>query len=120
MCLALRDRHGQVARVATNYDGVIISVLIEAQNRQLTLRRQAGPCLLRHARGAQVAHGEVAALAAVVSLTLAAAKVRDHIDDADGLLARRPVAASAGALAARWQRDAAVARRRRLSLIPLC
>ena len=109
LCLALRDGHGQVARVATNYDGVIISVLVEAQNRRLMLRRQAGRCLLRGGRGAQVAHGQAAALAAVVSLTLAAAKVRDHIDDADGLLARRPVAAPAGALADRWQRGAAAA-----------
>jgi hypothetical protein len=39
MCLAMRDGHGQVARLATSYDDVIISVLIEAQNRQLTRRR---------------------------------------------------------------------------------
>jgi hypothetical protein len=32
LCLALRDGHGQIARVATNYDGMIISVLVEAQN----------------------------------------------------------------------------------------
>lgn len=111
LCLALRDGHGQVARMATNYDGVIISVLVEAQNGQLTRRRQAGPCVLRGARGAQVAHGQAAALAAVVSLTLAAAKVRDHIDDADGLLARRPVAVSAGVVADRWQRGAEAAGR---------
>lgn len=31
LCLALRADHGQFARVATNYDGLIISVLVEAQ-----------------------------------------------------------------------------------------
>jgi hypothetical protein len=31
MCLSLRDDHGQAARLATNYDGLVISVLVEAQ-----------------------------------------------------------------------------------------
>ena len=31
MCLSLRDDHGQAARLATNYDGLVISVLAEAQ-----------------------------------------------------------------------------------------
>ncbi|WP_457034360.1 DUF5685 family protein, partial [Kitasatospora sp. P5_F3] len=32
LCLALRDGHGQLARTATNYDGLVISVLVEAQS----------------------------------------------------------------------------------------
>ncbi|MYV69060.1 hypothetical protein GT043_24590, partial [Streptomyces sp. SID2131] len=31
LCLALRADHGQFARVVTNYDGLIVSVLTEAQ-----------------------------------------------------------------------------------------
>ncbi|GAB2608661.1 hypothetical protein GCM10027168_47020 [Streptomyces capparidis] len=112
LCLALRDDHGQVARVATNYDGLIISVLVEAQapaERAGSGRRTAGPCPLRGMRSAEVAHGEGARLAAAVSLVLASAKVRDHVADRDGVLARRPVAAAARAVASRWDRGGAVA-----------
>ncbi|GGY09286.1 hypothetical protein GCM10010384_12380 [Streptomyces djakartensis] len=59
-------------------------------------------------RTASVAHGEGARLAAAVSLVLASAKVRDHVLDGDGLLARRPVARAARRVAAGW--DAAGAR----------
>ncbi|MYV97225.1 DUF5685 family protein, partial [Streptomyces sp. SID3343] len=64
MCLALRDDHGQAARVATNYDGLIISVLVEAQSERPTAdgRRKAGPCPLRAMRRAEVAMGEGARL----------------------------------------------------------
>ena len=34
MCLSLRDDHGQAARLATNYDGLVISVLAEARGRR--------------------------------------------------------------------------------------
>ena len=49
MCLALRDDHGQVARLATNYDGLIISVLPEAQadgppERRAALRVRCAGC----------------------------------------------------------------------------
>ncbi|WP_436989241.1 DUF5685 family protein [Streptomyces sp. enrichment culture] len=109
LCLALRADHGQFARIATNYDGLIVSVLTEAQTeRTAAARRTAGPCPLRAMRTAPVARGEGARLAAAVSLVLASAKVRDHVTDRDGLLARRPVAAAARRVAHRW--DAAGAR----------
>ncbi|MFH8341345.1 DUF5685 family protein [Streptomyces sp. AM6-12] len=105
LCLALRRDHGQLARVVTNYDGLLISVLTEAQlGRGEGGRRTAGPCALRGMRTASVAQGEGARLAAAVSLVLAAAKVRDHVADRDGLLARRPVAAAARKVAASWGR----------------
>ncbi|MVO89578.1 hypothetical protein GPA10_33725 [Streptomyces sp. p1417] len=108
LCLALRGDHGQFARVVTNYDGLIISVLTEAQaERSGDRRRTAGPCPLRGLRTASVARGEGARLAAAVSLVLASAKVRDHVVDGDGLLARRPVAAAARRVAARWDRAGA-------------
>ncbi len=58
-------------------------------------------------RTAPVAKGEGAGLAAAVSLILASAKVRDHVADRDGLLARRPVAAAARRVAAGWDRAGA-------------
>ncbi|MGW2595231.1 DUF5685 family protein [Streptomyces sp. NPDC001515] len=108
LCLALRSDHGQFARIVTNYDGLIVSVLTEAQaERAPGRRRTAGPCPLRAMRTAPVAHGEGARLAAAVSLVLASAKVRDHVADRDGLLARRPVAAAARRVAAGWDRAGA-------------
>lgn len=111
LCLALRKDHGQFARIVTNYDGLLISVLTEAQAGRGGAgagRRTAGPCPLRGMRTASVAHGEGARLAAAVSLVLASAKVRDHVADGDGLLARRPVALAARRIAGGW--DAAGAR----------
>ncbi|MFF4648513.1 DUF5685 family protein [Streptomyces sp. NPDC001380] len=109
LCLALRDDHGQLARTATNYDGLIVSVLVEAQSERAPSagRRTAGPCPLRGMRTAEVARGEGARLAAAVSLALAAVKVRDHVEDRDGAFARRPVAAGARAVADRWGRQSA-------------
>ncbi|MEU7167835.1 DUF5685 family protein [Streptomyces morookaense] len=112
LCLALKGDHGQMARIATNYDGLVISVLVEAQSPRTgkgagAWRRTAGPCALRGMRSASVAHGEGARLAASVSLVLASAKMRDHVADRDGLLARRPVAAAARRMAARWDRAGA-------------
>ncbi|WP_030212756.1 DUF5685 family protein [Streptomyces bikiniensis] len=108
LCLALRADHGQFARVVTNYDGLIVSVLTEAQTGAVASgRRTAGPCPLRGMRTAPVARGEGARLAAAVSLVLASAKVRDHVADRDGLLARRPVAAAARRVARSWDRAGA-------------
>ncbi|MGI5352020.1 DUF5685 family protein [Streptomyces sp. CA-250714] len=108
LCLALRGDHGQFARVVTNYDGLLISVLTDAQTGVATAgRRTAGPCPLRGMRTASVAQGEGARLAASVSLVLASAKVRDHIADRDGLLRRRPVAAAARRIASGWDRAGA-------------
>ncbi|MGV9268479.1 DUF5685 family protein [Kitasatospora sp. NPDC003701] len=109
LCLALRDEHGQLARTATNYDGLIISVLVEAQSAKddASWRRTAGPCPLRGMRTASVAKGEGARLAAAVSLALASVKIRDHVEDRDGVFARRPVAAGARAVTRRWDRKSA-------------
>lgn len=101
LCLALRDEHGQAARIVTNYDGLIISALTQAQLGTVQ-RRTAGPCPLRGMRTAAVADGAGARLAATVSLVLASAKLSDHAADGDGLYARRPVAAGARLLARRW------------------
>jgi len=107
-CLALRDRHGHLARLVTNYDAVVVSALVEAQRG--TDRRDAGPCALRGLRGASVAVGPAAELAAAVSLVLASAKIADHLADGDlaGPLRRR----AAEQVATRWSaagQDAAAA-----------
>ncbi|MDX3645401.1 DUF5685 family protein, partial [Streptomyces sp. MB09-02B] len=108
LCLALRGDHGQFARIVTNYDGLLVSVLTEAQAERTTdWRRTAGPCPLRGMRTASVARGEGARLAAAVSLVLASAKVRDHVADGDGLLARKPVAHAARRIATNWGRAGA-------------
>lgn len=105
LCLTLRDVHGQSARLVTNYDGLLVSVLAEAQEPGSAPHRQAGPCALRGFRRADVVSAAApgARLAAAVSLVLAAGKLRDHVADGDGPFARG-VAASAGRLAARrWE-----------------
>ncbi|QTR02213.1 hypothetical protein J7S33_23895 [Saccharothrix algeriensis] len=89
LCLALRDDHGHLARVVTNYDGLVVSALVEAQTTRS--RRVAGPCALRGMRSADVAVGAGARLAAAVSLVLASAKVGDHVADRDGAFRRAPV-----------------------------
>lgn len=106
LCLALRDGHGQASRLATNHDGLIISVLTAAQSRDEAGTRAVGPCLLRGMRTARVADGTGANLAATVSLMLASGKISDHIEDGDGRLARPGVRAVAGRMARRWQQDA--------------
>ncbi|MFB7174103.1 DUF5685 family protein [Streptomyces sp. NPDC056254] len=108
LCLALRGDHGQFARIVTNYDGLLVSVLTEAQAGPAPgSRRTAGPCPLRGMRTAAVAKGEGARLAAAVSLVLASAKVRDHVADRDGLLARAPIALAARKVARGWDRAGA-------------
>lgn len=102
LCLALRDEHGQLARTATNYDGLLISALVDAQTEAAPDRREAGPCPLRGMRRASIARGEGARLAAAVSLVLASAKVDDHVADADGVFRHRAVAGAARGVATRW------------------
>lgn len=107
LCLTLRDEHGQLARAATNYDGLIISALVEAQSPNGEPRRTAGPCPLRGMRTAEVSVGAGARLAAAASLVLASAKVRDHVDDGDGPFGSRPLAGAGRVVATRWARQGA-------------
>lgn len=108
LCLALRDDHGQLARTVTNYDGLVVSALVEAQSEDVGTRRTAGPCPLRGMRTASVAQGDGARLAAAVSLTLASAKINDHVADRDGVFARRGVSGLGQRVAGRWARQGAV------------
>ncbi|MGI5505812.1 DUF5685 family protein [Lentzea sp. CA-135723] len=98
MCLSLRDEHGHLSRLVTNYDGLMISAAVEAQS--VVSRRTAGPCALRGMKSADVAIGDGARLAASVSLVLASLKIQDHVDDGDGLAGR--VGWAGRAVAQRW------------------
>jgi hypothetical protein len=102
VCLALRDDHGHSARLVANYDALVVSVLVEAQSVATPARRPAGRCVLRRMRRAQVAAGDCARFAGAVSLMLAAAKLRDHVADRDGVASRNGVRVAAGRLARRW------------------
>lgn len=92
LCLALRDDFGQSTRLATNYDSLVLSALVEAQTDAGPHRRTAGPCPLRGMRTASIVHGTAARLSAVASVLLATAKINDHIADGDGLARRKSVA----------------------------
>jgi hypothetical protein len=56
-------------------------------------------------RRADVATGEGARLAGAVSLVLASAKMRDHVDDGDGVYRRPVIARGARRVAGRWARQ---------------
>ncbi|MEU8379957.1 DUF5685 family protein [Streptosporangium sp. NPDC048865] len=102
LCLTLRDGQGHTARLATNYDGLIISVLAEAQGPAGSPHRTAGPCALRGFRPADVVDARAGGvrLAATVSLVLAAGKLRDHVADGDSAPG---TGAARRTLAARWE-----------------
>lgn len=104
MCLTLRDEHGHPYRLATNFDGLLVSVLVAAQAPQLATTREAAPCALRGFRRASVVSAKAAGarLAAAVSLVLAAARLRDHVADRDGAYGRPLVARTVSHLSTRW------------------
>ncbi|MEU6832076.1 DUF5685 family protein [Nocardia beijingensis] len=104
LCLGLRDGHGQLARATTNKDALVLSMLTEAQSGSAA-RVTAAPCPLRGMRRASVVTADAPGvqLATTASLLLAAAKIRDHVDDGEvAALARRPLAKAA----TRWHREA--------------
>ncbi len=104
LCLGLRDGHGQLARATTNKDALVLSMLTEAQSGSAS-RTTAAPCPLRGMRRASVVTADAPGvqLATTASLLLAAAKIRDHVDDGEVVaLARRPLAKAA----ARWAGEA--------------
>lgn len=89
--LTLRGEHAQPARVVTNHDALLVSVLYGAQARPASVsRRTAGPCPLRGMRTAPVAHVEGARPAASVSPALAPARIRDHAAGGGPVVRRGP------------------------------
>ena len=56
LCVGLRDTRGQLARLTTNTDAVLLSILTESQlSTDEKTRRTAGPCALRAMRTAEIA-----------------------------------------------------------------
>ncbi|WP_026922319.1 DUF5685 family protein [Glycomyces arizonensis] len=106
LCLELRDDAGHLSRLTTNYDTLALSVLVEAQQGSEAGGRDAGPCALRGMRRQRIATGGGPRLAAAASLLLASAKLRDHVEDGDGFVARRGVAGLAGRAAGRYRSKA--------------
>ena len=85
VCVALGASFGQAARLATNFDATLISVLIEAQ-RDEPVARESHVCPLRGFRRLEVVvptAGE-ARYAASLSASMVAAKLDDHASDGDG------------------------------------
>lgn len=107
LCLELRDDAGHFARLTTNYDALALSILVEAQLGGAADARDAGPCALRGMRRQRVATGGGPRLAATASLLLASAKLRDHVEDGDGLVGRPGARGLAGATAGRLRAKAA-------------
>ncbi|MEU7767075.1 DUF5685 family protein [Nocardia sp. NPDC049190] len=106
LCLGLRDGHGQLARITTNKDALVLSMLTEAQSGSV-VRATAAPCPLRGMRRASVAAADSPGvqLATTASLLLAAGKIRDHVGDGDAAaLARGPLTKAA----TRWAEDGRV------------
>ncbi|WOC12392.1 DUF5685 family protein [Gordonia sp. MP11Mi] len=94
LCLSLRDNHGQTARLTTNTDAVMVSVLTDAQRTPAAATRTAGPCALRGMRRAEVvtSNDPGVRLATAASLTLASAKARDAVaEQQHGLAPPMPV-----------------------------
>jgi Family of unknown function (DUF5685) len=104
LCLTLRDEHGHASRLATNYDGLLVSVLAQAQAPAGSPLRQAAPCVGRRLSRAHVvdSSSQGARLAASVSLVLAAGKTRDHIVDGDGAFGGRLASAAGRRIADQW------------------
>jgi|HigsolmetaAR201D_1030396.scaffolds.fasta_scaffold03471_4 hypothetical protein len=101
LCLSLRREHGQVARLTTNYDAALLSVLYDAQASEPVSRR-THVCPLRSGiRGVVVAEDQPGTrYAAAVCAMTGATKIADHVADGDGWLSKLPWLANG--LASRW------------------
>lgn len=107
LCLALRDEHSQVARLTTNYDAALLSVLFEAQAPHLA-QRTTNVCALRSFRRAGVVEttSPGTRYAAAISLNMAATKLIDHAADGEGWTRLVP---GNQWLASRWRSRSAAA-----------
>lgn len=99
LCVSLRDGHGQASRLTTNTDAIMVSVLTAAQSPAPTATTGVGRCPLRGMRTATVVAADDPGirLATTASLTLAAAKAADVVDEQRLSLAPRSRVRSAAA-----------------------
>lgn len=105
LCLSLRDNYGHPARLATNYDAAVLSVLCAAQADQ-PQKTYNSNCPLRRNRQATITAPDTvgAQYAAAVSLVMAAAKIQDHV--ADGETVWRYLPNVANAVSGSWLKRA--------------
>jgi hypothetical protein len=105
LCLALRRDHGQLARLTTNYDAALLSVLYDAQADR-AMPRIGHVCLLRSGlRADVVSDGQAGArYAASICALIGSTKIADHVADGEGW--PRFLPSLSGGLAARWARQA--------------
>lgn len=101
LCLSLRREHGQVARLTTNYDAALLSVLYDAQASEPAPRRTHMCPLRSGVRGVVVSEDELGTrYAAAVCAMTGATKLTDHVADGDGWVSKVPWLANS--LATRW------------------
>ncbi len=107
LCLALKAGCGQPARMAVNTDGMLLSVLAEAQ-ADAPYPRSRRRCPVLGFRRVCVAAPNHPAMqfAGSVSLLMGAAKITDHLQDDETWMRRFPAFFSA--LARRWERAARI------------
>ncbi|MGE0087568.1 MAG: DUF5685 family protein [Desulfococcaceae bacterium] len=84
LCLALGKYHGQSARMMLNGDGVMLSVLCEAQSRQ-KYKKTNHRCLFAGAKARLIVHPDAPGpgYGSLVSAFMASALISDHIQDRD-------------------------------------
>jgi len=84
LCLSLDSHTGGLTRILTNSEGVLLSVLAEAQSSQ-TATRQEHRCVFRRFRTAQVVQPNTTSskYAALISVLMGSSKIMDHVMDRD-------------------------------------
>lgn len=104
LCLALSEGHGQLSRLTTNSDSVIISALCEAQNPSL-VETESHYCPFRKQHKAEVItpNSSNTRYAALISTLIAASKIHDHIVDGDSWIRHFPRLFQT--ITARWKRS---------------
>lgn len=105
VCLALRHDHGHLARLTTNYDAALLSVLYAAQCPTAPVQMRHF-CPARRGGSAQVIAVDQpgSRYAGTVALLIAATRLADDIADAEGWARLLPGVATR--LSQRWQQQA--------------
>ncbi len=104
-CVALREYCGQAARLTTNYDAALVSVLCEAQ-AAAPLPRTTNVCALRGWRRRSVVapSSPPARFAASLATLMGATLIEDHVADGDTWMCHFPTVMMT--VAQRWKKSA--------------
>lgn len=84
LCLTLKQEHGHMARMATNGDGALLSIIYEAQSFE-KIEKVGYNCPLRSFRNFELIRPDYLGLkyAAAISVLMGASKIFDNIQDRD-------------------------------------